>query len=242
MSSSIQRHRIRPLLISLGIVIIAALSGFSAYRPQAGRTSTEQSRVPNITNRTTALRVIKTSISDGEFPELTISLVNESSRNINGYVVAIGNLSITTDFASVGEVMEPGGIRVEKVALSNFHLTSQKPTHELSIAAVSFQGQSGEGDATELKLLLDRHSGIKEQVSALLPLLREAQSSFSSAALADLERNILTKNQVPKAVSGPTKEGQEWVIQQVQRKLQSSKHRGDIEDMIVFYENLLANL
>ena len=147
MSSSIQRHRIRPLLISLGIVIIAALSGFSAYRPQAGRTSTEQSRVPNITNRTTALRVIKTSISDGEFPELTISLVNESSRNINGYVVAIGNLSITTDFASVGEVMEPGGIRVEKVALSNFHLTSQKPTHELSIAAVSFQGQSGEGDA-----------------------------------------------------------------------------------------------
>ena len=165
-------------LISLGIVIIAALSGFSAYRPQAGRTSTEQSRVPNITNRTTALRVIKTSISDGEFPELTISLVNQSSRNINGYVVAIGNLSITTDFASVGEVMEPGGIRVEKVALSNFHLTSQKPTHELSIAAVSFQGQSGEGDATELKLLLDRHKWDKGTSQRATSIVKRSSVKF----------------------------------------------------------------
>ena len=234
-------RRIRPLLLVLAVLLIAALSVFFSNRHASG-ISTRKAQTPKITNRTTALRVIETSISGSDFPALTISLVNESSRNINAYVLAIGNLSITTDFASIGQIMEPGAIRVEKVPMNNFHSSLQK-SPELSIAAVSFQGYSGDGDATELQLLLERHSGINEQVRALLPLLRDAQSNFSSLLLADIERTVLTKNHdLLKARSGPTQEGQEWVIKEFQRKLKAVKNRKDVEDMIVFYEDLLANL
>jgi hypothetical protein len=170
--------------------------------------------------------------------------VNKSSSNINGYVLTVGNLSITTDFASIGEVMRPGESHVERIPLSNFSADPQKQLAELVISAVSFQGYSGEGDSEQLNLLLERHRGIKEEISLLLPILKEAQKNFSPNALSRLKSVVpdRVRNNGGARVSGTSEEGREWVQKQFGKKIQMAENLLDVERVIVFYEKVLANL
>ena len=247
MSSSQKRARIA--LISL-VGIILALVGLTGLHANdvRERELANQTAVPRIVNLTTALKASSASVTGEAVQVLQLSLVNESSRNINGYVLTIGNLSITTDLASVGEVMEPGVSRQEIIPIGNLDVAeSQAPRmeREVTIAALSFEGFSGEGDSHALKLLLERHRGIRDQVEILLPRLREMKAQPSSRSTADELEKLATRlsREVDQAKQSPNlAEGRRWISDQFRKQLRDSKGHVNLDDVVAFYEHLLSRI
>lgn len=229
------------LILALSLAVTVALRGFSSG-VRISEAQDKQATKPNTINQTSALTVVETSVTDGEYPGVTIILLNQSSRNINAYVLGIGRLSVTTDFASVGDLMKPGATQIETIPLANFSKSEgSKELHHLTISAVTFQGGAGEGDAERLDALRDRHRGIREQVEQVLPVLRQSHISFSSVTLNQLHREVQENIQNARTQRS-TNEGHEWVKDQLAKKIQAAKNQGDLGAVIAFYETVLASL
>lgn len=246
MSHSQKHARIMLIPLILGILALVVLSGLSASDARKEGLA-NQTNTPRVVNHTNSLRVSSATIIEGPFQQFKLSVVNQSPRGINGYVLTIGNLSITTDFASIGEVMEPGATRDEFIPLTNFDVAvSHGPRleREVTIAAVSFAGLTGEGDSRELKMLLDRHQGIKDQVEALLPRLRGMKARSSSPSNEELEEVALKlSSEVDHANNSPIRaEGRRWIFEQFRKQFRESKEGAKIDDLIAFYEQLLSRI
>ena len=247
MSNSQKSARIMLFCLTVGILALGALSGYSALDSRKKKLS-RQTGIPRVVNHTNGLKVSSASVTEGSFPEFKVSLVNQSSRNINGYVLAIGALSITTDFASIGEVMEPGASRDEIIPLSNVEAAaSQSPSiePELTIAAISFVGLKGEGDSSKLKKLLERHRGLRDQIDILLPGLRGLKARSSSASIFDELEGVSAKlsSEADRAKSSPSlAAGRRWISEKFRKQLRESKGPANIDELIAFYEQLLSRI
>lgn len=247
MSHSQKRARIILFCLTIGILALGGLSGYSALEAKR-KNLVRQTGIPRVVNHTNSLKVVSTSVTEGSFPDFKVSLVNQSSRSINGYVLSIGSLSITTDFASIGEVMEPGARRDESIPLSNFqNSASQSPTlePELTIAAVTFAELSGEGDSRELKGLLERHRGLRDQIEILLPRLRGMKERSSSSSVVDELETVAAKlsNEVDHGRNFPSlAAGRRWISDRFRQQLRDSKGSTNIDDLITFYEQLLSRI
>jgi hypothetical protein len=62
----------------------------------------------HVINKSNALHVSSIEKTDGQYPHVKITLMNQSPKNITAYVLSIGDLSVTTDFASLGSFLAPG--------------------------------------------------------------------------------------------------------------------------------------
>jgi hypothetical protein len=199
------------------------------------------------------------SITDGKYPDVKITLVNQSTQNVNSYVFVIGTLHITSDGGSVGDYLKPGDTYTESIPLQNILSAATQNSDykgEIKIAAVSFSGLSGEGEPSEVKRLVDSHQGIKEYINDLLPILRDAVQT----ARAHSVNALLTAE--AKAVNIPTyaddikisvgyRSGRIGVSQELNNKIKNAKaisQRGDdldiknVEELITYYEQVLARL
>lgn len=245
-----------PLLLVIGFGLIGG--GLTARKWFSYKGHSWQV-TPYITNKTTALRVDKMSITDGTFPDIKITLVNQSTQNINSYVFVVDKLRITTDHGSVGEYLKPGDTQTESIPLGNvLSAATQDPNYkgEIKIAAVSFSGLSGEGEPSEVKRLVDSHQGIKEYINDLLPILRDSLHS----ARANSVNALLTAE--AKAINIPTyaddiklsvgyRSGRIGISQELNNKIKNAKaisQRSNeldiksVEELIAYYEQLLARL
>ena len=238
--SSLNHSRITNIGLIVAGLCIVTLTGVSAHKWKNQKSPTDQV-VPSIKNTSLGLRISAISVGQGPVPDVTITLVNESGKNINGYVIGISNLSITTDFASVGTVMEPGAVRQETFPLSNF---AAMGTKEVRIAALSFEGLTGDGEPFELQLMLDRHKALKEGVDLVLPLLRELKSDFSPANSARTEQLVSTAllRRTRPRESPAFNEGRQWISDQFREKSTAARDKTSVEEMITFFEQIRARL
>ena len=246
MSNAPNHARIMLIALLLGILALAGLSGLSAGDARKEGLA-DQANTPRVVNHTSGLRVSSAIVTEGPVQQFKLSLVNQSSRDINGYVLTIGNLSITTDFASIGEVMEPGGTRHEIIPLANFDTAaSDGPRLErvIAIAAVSFGGLTGEGDSRELHMLLERHRGIKDQVETLLSRLKGMRARSSPPSIEELEEvAVKLSSEVDRANKSPIRaEGRRWISDEFRKRLRESKGQAKIDDLVAFYEQILSNI
>ncbi len=252
-SKSKKLSRARGIL--LACLIFATLGMVSSHKWVDGRVG-GQSINPRLINKTNALGVVDTTITEANFPDVRVTLVNQSTRNINGYVLSLGTFSITTDFAFNGELFKPGETRVETISMGNVEAAAKQDanyTGEIMIAAVSFEGLTGEGEVRHLKELLDRHRGMMQQVSLLLPLLAEKQRDTSPVNLAELEQAASTlPSDVENVVLSPHyKEGQRWISDecvkmiragQAKEQRSSDQDRQSLNELRAHYEKILTGL
>lgn len=213
---------------------------------------------PRAVNRTDSLHVINITKSEGPYPDVEVTLLNRSSKNILAYTLTVGKLSITTDYAAIGKSLAPGQTAVEKIPFGNFEVWAAKnPSHagELVVAGVYFDDRTGEGEPRYLRKIEDSHSGAKKQIGLILPLLRSALSSSLSNSEIALQRLEMQAAQLPTEsgnVNLPAnyRAGREEIQQNLMTEVKRLRNKKatdfqcqfSLNELIASYEQILAKL
>lgn len=160
--------------LGLACGFMAWAVGISALR------SNTQEFEPNIVNKTTSLQVVSATktLIDREYV-LLVTLRNTSTKNIVAYTYLAGQASNTNDYTFGKKLLGPGESEVEYVPYENLKrspISYQSPGH-LIIAAVWFEGGSGEGDNNFVSKLSEQFEGARDQAKLIIPLLRKAADS-----------------------------------------------------------------
>ena len=246
-------YKSRFVIAILASLCLALLGGAGASRATYSQKNSLQ--VKSI-NKTNALQVLSVTKTEGAYPDIEVTLVNKSNRNIVAYILRVGELSIMSDYGAIGAYLAPGDIKVEKIPFGNFEATADKDTSragELIVAAVYFQGGTGEGEAERLKMMKERYAGTKEQIELALLILREALKSAqpdSDNALHKLEAEVeLLPTQSGNIKLSPNyragrdeiKNNVKMEIRNLQNKKKSGKfdYRESLHDLITSYERIL---
>ncbi|HUE82323.1 MAG TPA: hypothetical protein VMM84_09440 [Pyrinomonadaceae bacterium] len=135
-------------------------------------------------NKTQALQVL--AIETTANGHLRILFKNVSLKDVNGYVVVVGNGRITIDLSTGDRVMPPG-------TTDDLELPPRETTPHIAVLAVMFADGSIEGDPAIVTELTEWRSGIKLQLSRAIPLIEAALQSpdvNTSIALDRLESQI----------------------------------------------------
>src|SRR5919112_3231735 len=139
-----------------------------AYRPQADK--------PHISNETQALRVASFTDLGGAGQKHTFEIIveNVSDRPVVEYTFSKRDGSaLTTSGATTGWALAPGESDVVKAELEG--------EESLTLAALLFADDTGQGDAGEVARMKDYRKGVEEQYLRALPMLREAKNAPASA-------------------------------------------------------------
>ena len=244
----------RLVIATLGFTCLAFLAGTSALR--ATYSQKNELNVKSI-NKTTALQVLSVVKTKGLYPDIEITLLNKSDRNIVAYILRVGELSIMSDYAAVGEYLVPGDTKVEKIPFGNFEAIAGKdPSRagELVIAAVYFEGGGGEGEIERLNMMKERYKGTKEQIELALVALRDALNSVqgdsrSSLLMLETKISLLPTQSENVKLSPNYRAGQDEIknnlkmeIQNLKNKRSSLAYRESLHSLITSYERILTSL
>lgn len=239
-----------PLMILIGLVSVLMVMSNSKARNL-------QDIEPRITNTTNALRIISVKkVDDGVSPEIEVTLLNQSSKNITAYMFSIGELSITT-FASP---FAPGETRIERIPFGNGEDNAAKDSAragEIVLSAVHLEGDASEGETQSSNRLRDRVLGIKEQIKLALPILQNASDSLRPDADNVLNTLSSQVSSLPLEdgsikISPQRKGGRAWIKEKLQREIQNLKNKNRsgeglevqaaLNELIASYTQLLAKL
>ena len=173
---------------------------------------------------THALEVVVTTIVDDH---VKISLRNVSSKNINGIEVSVDSSTSQIEFLAADEpshqVLLPGAIIETWFPLSN----TSTPV-DVSVLAVVFDDQTGDGDPSLIKEITEQRLGVKKQLMRFRPILKAALSSPDADSIAildelkskieDLPDGLLDKDS---ADSGAMRIGQSIAKQQIHHDVEA---------------------
>lgn len=143
---------------------------------------------PQITNRTSAFQPASLTEKDGDY---ILSLKNNYSKSINGYVIGIGARGkLTIDLTIGSRVIMPGDVAEERIPTSNLRASSQAGTAHpsITILAVLFEDGTSEGATPAIAEIKERRAGTKIQLKRILPLIQNLLSSPGSAKLSNLSQ------------------------------------------------------
>lgn len=208
----------------------------------------------HVTNKTNALHVTSIEKTEGQYPDVKITLINNSSKNITAYILSIRDLTITTDFALLGGFLAPGQTKVEIIPYSNFEA---RATGEVEVSAIYFDDQTGEGEARPTAMIREKHQGAKEQLNRILPILLNSLNSSQAdteALLAALESQA---SQLPTKIdnvslSADHRSGLDYIKQTLDLNIKSLKNshkstpnfdrKAELRKLITFYQRILTKL
>lgn len=250
-----------PLTIITCILCCLILLGtgvWASTRIWASQSEKSQEIKLRAINKTSALKVVSIRKISNDLPMAEVTLLNQSSKNINCYMLAIGDLMIVADYVPDGAFLAPGQEKVERILMGNFESAAERnPNHagELIVAAVYFDDRTGEGDARRVEMLRKRYEGAKEQIELVLPVLRDALSSSedSDSALLTLESQAsrLPTESENNKLSPDYREGRDMIKQELDgniQRLKSEKNKPGFNrktkliELVAFYEQLLTRL
>ncbi len=125
---------------------------------------------------------------------LLVLFKNVSSRDINGFVLAIpNNGEITVDISGGDRVISPG-------ATEDLQIPAGSEGPDITIRAVMFAGGDVEGNQTTVAQVKQRRSALKRELKRGLALVRNAADSPDAGAAAALDRTQNTPAQYLKAI------------------------------------------
>lgn len=227
--ASLRQNRLVTSSIVFASLIFLVASVWASTRVWVSNISKAQEIKPRIINKTTSLQVVSVEKTNGQFPDLKVTLSNNSFKNISAYVLSVGDLNVMNYSGFNEEPFSPGQTKVEKLPYGNFEATAERDPKRagvLVVSAVYFDDQSNEGDLRQINMIKDNYTGIKEQLNLILPLLRSALSSVQS----DPERTFLTlETQVAHLptdvgnakVSADYRSGRAWVQESLSMEIQN---------------------
>lgn len=134
-----------------------------------------------IINKTTTLEVV--SLQRTEHNHLVVQLKNVSSKDLNGYAVALKSGRITVDISSGDRVISPG-------QTDDLEIPFDSSPPDLTILAAMFADGSIEGDHVIAAELKEWRWGLKKQLTRALSLLEatlESSDVDNAMALDRLE-------------------------------------------------------
>ena len=146
------------MILAVSCVTVLALGVWSsAKRPQL-------EKALSIINET-RLQIYETKI-DGD--ELQIAFKNMYSKNINCFLIGIGDETIRTEFAYIDKVIAPGAIYRQSYSLEEGKADS------IRVLAVMFDDGTEDGDVKSLTEIKDERLGVKMQLESILTQLNKA--------------------------------------------------------------------
>ena len=175
------------------------VSNYSATRRGNG-----QENRPQIINRTTGFQLASLTDKDDDY---ILLLKNNSSKNIDGYIIGIGaSKRVTVDLTIGSRVITPEDVVEERIPLSNLRASSGggAPPPSITILAVLFEDGTSEGAAQAIAEIKERRAGTKIQLQRILPLIQNLLSSPGSTkqiTLAQLKEQIAS---LPEGAEGAT--------------------------------------
>lgn len=134
-----------------------------------------------IVNKTTTLEVVALRPTDHNL--LVIGLTNVSSKDLNGYTVAVNGTRITKDLSSGDRVVPTGQTDELEIPLG-----ASPP--DITILAAMFADGSIEGDQAIAAELRERRLGLKKELIRALSILNatlESPDVYAAMALDELE-------------------------------------------------------
>lgn len=121
-----------------------------------------------IINKTTTLDVI--SVHRTVYNLLVIQIKNVSTKDLNGYALAVNNSRITIDISSGDRVIAPG-------QTDDLQIPNDFSTPDLTILAAMFADGSIEGDRVIAAELREWRAGLKKELTRALSVLDAALES-----------------------------------------------------------------
>ena len=147
-------------------------------------------KVP-VWNMTQSFRLIK--VEKVENRDLKLTFQNGYDKKINGFQVSVGDVGIHTELMyNEDQMISPGGIRVEQVAIQEY-----TDTKGIALLSVHFEDGTSDGDAVAVKQVEEERSGQKTQIKRALALIRQTLRSPDADSVAALEKLLSQIRSLP---------------------------------------------
>jgi hypothetical protein len=212
-------------LLTCAVISVSCLA-LLVSNHSAARGSNELQNKPQIINRTTNFQPSSLTDRDGDY---VISLKNNYTKNINGYVIGIGaGGKLTVDLTIGNRAITPGEVAEERIPISNLRMSSEggEPHPSITILAVLFEDGTGEGAAPAIAEIKEKRAGTKIQLKRILPLIQNLLSPAGSSKLITLDR---LKEQIASLPEG----GEDATSSHAKKGFRSAK-----EDALMNLQNL----
>lgn len=178
-----------------------------------------------IINKTTTLELA--SIRATDHNRLIIVFKNLSSKELNGYAIAVNGARITVDISSGDRAVKPG-------ETDDIEIPGESSPPEVTILAAMFADGSIEGDPVVVAKLKEWRLGLKKQLTRALSVLNETLESpdvDADVALDKLESQFSSfplESDNARAPSRGLRDGRDDLITDIQMLRQRRQRNGSL--------------
>jgi hypothetical protein len=175
MLTILKTHRFVKLAFSVALfgVLAGVVFGLQQQRKAHGVRSVASARVVSSTPAIKVLSVERSSL--GNSSVLAVKLQNTTSKDIKAYSITNGRAWMTNSYFLTNDSFAAGTVIDQFIPLpsdssSDFKIPLDGP--QFTVAAAYFADGSSDGIPLYVSRIADKHEGMREQASRILPCLR----------------------------------------------------------------------
>ena len=200
-SSTKQRLFVRVLRVILFAALVGSLPVIGIYLPSGVYSSSRsgQSDVPTkvkplkINNSTQSL-IVSDLQRNGQ--EVRLSLRNNSEKDIAAFKISTATYGITLDFAP--DVFKANTVHFQSLIVPK----TNNSEDEVSIVAILFDDQTGDGNPNVVRQMKERRRGEKLQLLTMLPLIDRLLMMPKSQLSEGLDMTEKAAMELPESLNG----------------------------------------